>query len=141
MGLTILVGFSLGACSSPPNLQASTTTTTTSAPPIPAPVPANQSPEGDAQLACNEYPNFLSIFPTYLHNPGQAVRAAQAWFNEAAAAGRGNTAYHQLAADISTFVTEVCESAKWARNGTPTDTQFTAIQRECGALLAKGLVH
>ena len=141
MGLTILVGFSLGACSSSPSPQASTTITTISAPPIPAPVPANQSPEGDAQLACNEYPNFLSLFPTYLHNPGQAVRAVEAWFNEAAAADRGNTAYHQLATDISTFLTEVGDSAKWARNGTPTDPQFTTIQTECGALLTKGLVH
>jgi hypothetical protein len=85
--------------------------------------------------------NFLSLFPNDLHNPGQAVRAVEAWFNEAAAADRGNTAYHQLATDISTFLTEVGDSAKWAQNGTPTDTQFTAIETECGTLLAEVLVH
>ena len=141
MGLTILVGFFLGACSSSPSPQASTTTTTSSAPPTPALVSANQSPEGDAQLACNEYPNFLSLFPTYRHNPGQADRAVEAWFSEAAAADRGNTAYHHLATDISTFLTEVGDPAKWERSGRPTDPRFTAIQTECGALLAQGLVH
>ena len=140
LGLMILAGFSLEACSSSPSPQASTTTTTTALP-IPAAVPANQSAEGDAQLACNEYSNFLALFPTYLHNPGQAVRAVEAWFNEAAAADRANTAYHQLATDISTFLTEVAKSAKWGQNGKPTDAQFTAIQTDCGALLAKGLVH
>jgi hypothetical protein len=138
MGLMIPAGLALGACSSSPSPQASTTTTT-SALPIPA-VPANQSAQGDAQLACNEYSNFLSLFPTYLRNPERAVRAVEAWFNEAAAADQGNTAYHRLATDISTFSTEVGDSAKWAQNGTPTDAQFTAIQTECGALLAKGLV-
>lgn len=117
------------------------TTTTAVSPPIPAPVPTNGSAEGDAQLACNEYSHFLSLFPTYLHNPGQAVRAVEAWFNEAAAADRGNGAYRQLTTDISTFLTEVDDSARWAQNGTPTDTQFTAIQAECGTLLDKGLVH
>jgi hypothetical protein len=139
MGLMIMAGFLLGACSWPPSRRASTTTTT-SAPPIPGSVPANQSPEGDAQLACNYYSTFLSLFPTYLQNPGRSVRAVGAWFDEAAAADRGNTAYHQLATDISTFMAEVGDSAKWAQNGKPTDTQFTAIQTERGALLAKGLV-
>lgn len=63
------------------------------------------------------------------------------WFNEAATADRGNTAYHQLATDISTFLTEGGDSAKWAQSGTSTDTQFTAIQTECGSLFSKGLVH
>ena len=64
----------------------------------------------------------------------------QVWFNEAAAADRGNTDYHQLA-DISTFLTEVGDSAKWAQSGTSTDTQLTAIQTECGSLLSKGVGH
>lgn len=108
---------------------------------IPATASANQSAEGDAQLACNFYSTFLSLFPTYLRDPGRAVQAVEAWFNEAAAADRGSTAYHQLATDISTFLTEVSDSARWAQNGTPTDPQFTAIQTECGVLLAKDLVR
>ena len=116
-------------------------TTTTVSPLIPASVPLHGSAEGDAQLACNEYSDFSSLFPTYLHNPGQAVRAVEAWFNEAAAADRGNAVYHQLRTAISTFLTEVDDLAGWAQNGTPTDTRFTAIQAECRTLLDKGLVH
>jgi hypothetical protein len=142
IGLAVLAGFALGACSTSQNPRASTTTTTTtSAALIPAPVSTNQSAQGDAQLACNFYSHFLALFRTYLHNPRQAVRAVEAWFNEAAAADRGNAAYHQLATDISKFLTEVGDSATWAQNGTPTDTQFTTIQAECGALHAKGLVR
>ena len=122
-------------------LPQSSTSTTTLSPLNPAAVPTNQSAEGDAQLACNEYSPFLSLFPTYLHNPGQAVRAVEASFNEAAVADRSNAAYHQLATDISIFLTEVGDSAKWAQSGTATDTQFTAIQAECRTLLGKGLVH
>jgi hypothetical protein len=83
----------------------------------------------------------LSLFPTYLHDPGRAAQAVEAWFDEAAAADRGNAAYHQLATDISTFSTEVGDSARWAQNGTPTDSRFTTIRTECKALLARGLVH
>jgi hypothetical protein len=118
-----------------------TSTTTTLSPLIPAPVPTNQSAEGDAQLACNECSHFLTLFPTYLHNPGQAVRAVEAWFSEAAAADRGKATYRQLATDLSTFLTEVGDSAKWAQNGKPTDSQFTAIETKCGTLRGKGLVN
>ena len=140
MGLTILVGFSLGACSSSPSPQASTQHDDLRFT-DPGSGSADQCPEGDAQLACNEYSNFSSLFPSNLHNPGQAVQAVEAWFHETAGAELGNTGYHHLATDISTFLTEVSELAKWARNGPPTDSQFAAIQTECGALLAKGLVH
>jgi hypothetical protein len=132
IGLTILAGFALGACSTSQSPQASPTTTTTSAALIPAPVPANQSAQDDAQLACNFYSHFLALFPTYLQNPGQAVRAVEAWFNEAAAADRGNVAYHPLATDISTFLTEVGDSATWAQNGTPTDTRSRRSRRSAG---------
>ena len=54
---------------------------------------------------------------------------------------RANTAYHRLGADISTFLTEVGQSGKWAQNGKLTDDRFTAIQTECVTLLAKGLMH
>ncbi len=141
IGLMILAGFALGGCSSSQNPQASISTTTTSAALTPAPAPANLSAEGDAQLACNFYSQFQALFSSYLHNPGQAVRTVEAWFNEAVSADRGNAAYHQLATDISTFLTEVGDTAKWMRSGTPTDSQFTAIQADCGALLAKGLVR
>lgn len=81
------------------------------------------------------------LIPDVRSQPGRAVQAVEAWFNEAAAADRGNAAYHQLATYISIFLIEVSHSARWAQDGTPTDTQFTAIQAECGALLAKGLVR
>lgn len=56
-----------------------------------------------------------------------------------AAADQANHVYHQLATDISTFLTDVGESAKWAQNGKLTDARFPSIQTECGALLAKGV--
>lgn len=74
MCLILLVASSLAACNSSPTAQAARTTTTATALPIPATASANQSPEGDAQLACNFYSTFLSLFPTYVHNPVEPFR-------------------------------------------------------------------
>lgn len=82
-----------------------------------------------------------SFYGNYFGKPTKVVPAAGALLSDASAADRSDpTDYHQLAVDVSNWLTDV-SAVGWAQNGNPGDRQTNAVSNDCTSLLNKGLVH
>ena len=141
MGLTIPVGFSLGWCSASPSPRRQPQQRR---PPLHrSRLPSRQTNPRRAtpsSRATNTRTSCLSFRPTSTIRAKPSGRSRRGSTKPLRpTVGTPRTTNSRQTSRRS--LTEVGDSAEWARIGTPTDTQFTAIQTECGALLAKGLVH